>query len=110
MVYTRLLTLSDLPPAGRYLYLALYNLTYMVPLALIVVAFARSLGARKLTERQGRLLKLLSGAMMLELGALLVFAPQWISRIGVAFGLMAVAVGITWIAARWTRDEGESQR
>lgn len=110
MVYTRLLTLSDLPPAGRYLYLAVYNLIYVVPLAVIVVAFARSLGARKLTGRQGRLLKLLSGTMMLELGALLVIAPQWLSRIGVAFGLMAVAVGITWIAARRTRHEGESQR
>jgi cytochrome c biogenesis protein CcdA len=68
MVYARLLTLSDLPPAGRYLYLALYNLIYVAPLAVIVVAFARSLGARKLAERQGRLLKLLSGTMMLELG------------------------------------------
>ena len=50
MVYTRLLTLSELPPAGRYFYLALYNLIYVVPLALIVLAFVRTLGARKLTR------------------------------------------------------------
>ncbi|MFZ2524224.1 MAG: hypothetical protein WAW87_02815 [Candidatus Ferrigenium altingense] len=104
MVYTRLLTLADLAPAARYGYLAAYNLVYVLPLALIVAVFAFSLGARKLTEREGRLLKLLSGAMMLELGALLLLAPDYLSRVGVAFGLMAAAVGITWIAARLTRD------
>lgn len=103
MVYTRLLTLADLGAARRYLYLAAYNLIYVVPLALIVVAFARTLGARKLTEREGRLLKLLSGLMMLGLGALLLLAPEGISRLGVAFGLMAVALGLTWLAARLSR-------
>ncbi|MHB0926687.1 MAG: hypothetical protein ACYC1F_09305 [Gallionellaceae bacterium] len=107
MVYTRLLTLADLAPAARYGYLAVYNLVYVLPLALIVAVFAFSLGARKLTEREGRLLKLLSGAMMLELGALLLLAPDYLSRVGVAFGLMAAAVGITWIAARLTRETPE---
>ncbi|MDP4029033.1 MAG: hypothetical protein Q8P42_08715 [Gallionella sp.] len=107
MVYTRLLTLADLSHAARYGYLAAYNLIYVLPLALIVAVFARSLGARKLTEREGRLLKLMSGVMMLELGALLLLAPDYISQIGIAFGLMAVAVGITWIAARLTKPRGE---
>lgn len=103
MVYTRVLTLSELSTAQRYLYLAAYNLIYVQPLAAIVVVFARTLGARKLSEREGRLLKLMSGLMMLGLGALLLVAPQLISRAGVAFGLLAVAVGLTWLAARLTR-------
>jgi hypothetical protein len=105
MVYTRLLTLDDLSPAARYGYLAAYNLIYVLPLALIVALFARSLGARKLTEREGRLLKLLSGLMMLGLGSLLLLAPEWLNRAGIAFGLMAVAVGVTWLAGRLTRPE-----
>jgi hypothetical protein len=105
LVYTRLLTLSELPPAGYYLYLALYNLIYVVPLVLIVLAFVRTLGARKLTEREGRLLKLLSGSMMLELGVLLLVAPEWLNNLAVAFGLLGVAVVITWIAARMTRGK-----
>jgi len=104
MVYTRLLTLADLSPAGRYAYLAAYNLIYIVPLALIVAVFTRTLGARKLTEREGRLLKLLSGVMMLELGLLLLLAPERLSQAGIAFALMALAVGVTWIAARLTRN------
>jgi hypothetical protein len=103
MVYTRLLTLAELSPAGRYGYLAAYNLIYVVPLAAIVAVFAGTLGARKLSEREGRLLKLLSGVMMLGLGVLLLLAPERIGQAGIAFGLMAVAVLVTWIAARLTR-------
>ena len=50
----------------------------------------------------------LSGTMMLELGVLLLVAPEWVSRLGVAFALLALAVAVTWIAARLTRGEGKS--
>lgn len=103
VVYTRVLTLSELSTTQRYLYLAAYNLIYVLPLAAIVVVFAYTLGARKLSEREGRLLKLMSGLMMLGLGTLLLAAPQHINRAGVALGLLAVAVGLTWLAARLTR-------
>lgn len=103
MVYTRLLTLQDLGPAQHYLYLALYNGVYVIPLAVIVGAFAFTLGARKLSEREGRLLKLMSGLMMLQLGMLLILAPELLNRLGVAFVLIGVAVGVTWLAARLTR-------
>ncbi len=106
MVYTRILTLGEPSAAVRYLYLALYNLVYVLPLAAIVLVFARTLGARKLGEREGRLLKLLSGTMMLELGVLLLVAPEWVSRLGVAFALLALAVAVTW-AASWATREGK---
>lgn len=103
MVYTRLLTLGDLPATGRYAYLAAYNLIYVLPLASIVMVFAHTLGARKLTEHEGKLLKLLSGLMMLELGVLLLFAPERLSQAGIAFSLMAAAVVITLIATQITK-------
>jgi hypothetical protein len=103
MVYTRLLTLQDLGATQHYLYLALYNLVYVIPLAVIVGAFAFTMGARRLSEREGRLLKLMSGLMMLQLGLLLVLAPDWLNRLGVAFVLLGVALGATWLAARLTR-------
>ncbi len=103
MVYTRLLTLSDLSPGARYAYLAFYNLIYVLPLALIVFAFVRTLGARKLTEREGRLLKLLSGVMMLELGLLLTIAPALLDSLVISAVLLAVALGLTALAARFMR-------
>jgi len=103
MVYTRILTLADLSPLARYAWLAAYNLIYVVPLAAIVAVFTRTLGARKLSEREGRLLKLMSGTMMLELGALLLVVPERIGQAGIALGLLVAAVLITFIAARLTR-------
>lgn len=103
MVYTRLLTLSDLSPGARYGYLAFYNLIYVLPLALIVFAFVRTLGAHKLSEREGRLLKLLSGVMMLELGVLLTVAPALLDNLLISAVLLAVAVGLTASAAWFTR-------
>ena len=106
MVYTRLLTLSDLSPGARYAYLAFYNLIYVLPLALIVFAFVRTLGARKLSEREGRLLKLLSGVMMLGLGLLLTLAPALLNNLWISMALLAVAVGVTALAAWFTRNRG----
>lgn len=104
MVFTRLLTLHGGSAAQHYLYLALYNVIYVLPLLAIVIAFVRTMGARKLSEREGRLLKLLSGLMMLGLGALLLLAPEKLGNIGLALGIPLVALGITWIAAQRTRS------
>jgi len=104
MVYTRILTLHELAPASRYGYLVLYNLVYVIPLALIVLGFAYTLGGRKLTERQGRLLKLLSGLMMLGLGGLLLLAPAWLDNPLTAVLLLAVALGLTGLAAKLDRQ------
>lgn len=104
MVYARLLTLHAPDPARHYLYLALYNFVYVLPLLLIVLAFVRTMGARKLSEREGRLLKLLSGLMMLGLGLLLLLAPARLNHLGMALGLLAGAAALTWLAARLTRS------
>lgn len=104
MVYTRLLTLEDLPMGLYYLYLAAYNVVYVTPLLVIVLGFSATLGTRKLQAREGRLLKLLSGLMMLGLGGVLVLAPELLSEVGVAFGLILAAVvitGLAWGVEKW---------
>ena len=103
MLYTRLLTLQLPGVARQYLYLALYNAVYVLPLLLIVALFVRTLGAHRLSEREGRLLKLLSGLLMSGLGLSLLFAPQALARPGPALAVPALALAITWIAARLTR-------
>ncbi|MDO9243236.1 MAG: hypothetical protein Q7U32_05455, partial [Rhodocyclaceae bacterium] len=105
MVYTRILTLHEPSVTARYAWLALYNVIYVVPLALIVLAFVGTLAAHKMTEREGRLLKLMSGVMMLELGLVLAFVPAWINNLAVTAGLVGIALLVTFIAARLTRTE-----
>jgi len=105
MVYTRILTLHDLPSSSYYIYLALYNLIYIVPLLLIVLLFVITLGKRKLREVEGRLLKLLSGLMMLGLGVILLITPELLNEILVAVLLVAGAVGLTGLIA-WFNQRG----
>lgn len=95
MVFTRVLTLRELPTSTHYLYLVLYNVIYVVPLALIVGAFAFTLGSRKLTEYEGRVLKLLSGVMMLALGVLLLAWPGMLSSVTGAVATLAAALAVT---------------
>jgi hypothetical protein len=95
MIFTRVLTLRELPTSSYYGYLALYNVIYVVPLATIVAAFTLTLGRRKLQEREGRLLKLLSGVMMLELGGVLLIKPALLQSVPAAIALLAGAVVIT---------------
>jgi hypothetical protein len=106
MVFTRALTLQELDGAGYYGYLLLYNVIYVVPLAVIVLAFTYTLGSRKLSEREGRLLKLVSGYMMLGLGLMLVFAPQLLTHAGSAIGVLAAALAASAVTARLTPETG----
>lgn len=74
-LYTQVLVQQGVSAAGRYAYLALYILAYMLDDAIMVGIAVVTLGRRKLQERAGRWLKLLSGAVVLLLGLLLIFAP-----------------------------------
>lgn len=100
MVYTRFLTLNELGTAEYYFYLLLYNFVYVVPLLLIMIAFVFTLGQRKLQEHEGRILKLLSGIMMLVLGMLLLFAPGALSQLWIVVLMLAGSVGATWIIVK----------
>lgn len=103
MVYTRMLTLAELPPSAYYAYLAAYNVIYIIPLLAIVVVFSYRFGTRKLSEDEGRVLKLLSGVMMFSLGAVLVFAPDLLNQVWTAIALLIGAVAVTAGVVWWDR-------
>ncbi len=93
LVYTRVLTLRELPSATYYGYLVLYNVVYVTPLFLIVVGFSLTMSSHKMTEYQGRVLKLVSGLMMLTLGVILVVDPTFLNNLLGAAATLAVAIG-----------------
>ncbi len=75
-LFTKILADRKVPAAEQYLYLALYNVVYVLPLLAIVALFALTLGHFKLKESHARILKLVSGLLMMTLGILLLFKPQ----------------------------------
>lgn len=97
MLYTRTLTLHKLSTVQYYLYLVLYNIVYVVPLAVIVLIITISLGARKLTEWQGRQLKLVSGLMMLFLGTILLVNPNLLNNALSSIVLLGAVLAVSLI-------------
>ena len=106
MVFTRILTLNNLSTASYYLYLVLYNIVYVIPMLIIVLGFTFTLGRRQLTEWQGRVLKLVSGIMMLGLGSILLINPALLNSVLVSFIILILALGISLIVATLTKRLG----
>lgn len=79
-LYTQILSTYHLPAWHYYAYLGLYNLAYIADDALMVTLAVVTLGRRKLEEREGRWLKLLSGTVMIALGLLLIVKPSLLTR------------------------------
>ena len=110
MIYTSVLSMHQLPEIERYLYLVMYNLVYVVPLALIVIVFSMTLGKRKLSEKEGQALKLMSGIMMLGMGVALVVDPTALQNIVIALGLILGAITATVIivlARKWLNSSAQ---
>jgi glutaredoxin len=81
-IYTRVLTEQALPGWAYYGYLALYNLAYVADDSLMLAITVVTLSGRKLQERGGRWLKLLSGMVMLALGLMMLLRPEWLGKLG----------------------------
>ena len=73
-LFTRILTLRNLEPASYYGYLLLYDLAYMLDDVIVLAIGVTTLSNRRLQEKEGRLLKLLSGLVMVALGIYLLVA------------------------------------
>jgi hypothetical protein len=77
-IYVAVLTQHGLSPSAHYAYLGLYILGYVTDDTLMVASAVIALSSNKLSERAGRWLKLLSGAVMLALGGIMILRPEWL--------------------------------
>ncbi len=72
-LFTRILTLRQLEGPSYYGYLLLYTAAYMLDDVIVLAIGVITLSQRRLQEREGRWLKLVSGLAMLGLGLYLIF-------------------------------------
>jgi hypothetical protein len=72
-LFTRILTLKRLDGLNYYGYLALYDLAYMLDDLVILSIGIITLSQRRLHEKEGRWLKLISGLVMVVLGVYLLW-------------------------------------
>jgi len=77
-IYTQILSMSQLSPVSYYLYLILYVLIFMLDdlvIFLIAVATWHTVG---LSTKFSRYSSLIGGILILLLGILLIFRPEWV--------------------------------
>lgn len=77
-LFTQILSAHGLTWWEHHAYLALYVTAYMLDDAAMLAIAVITLSRRKVQERAGRALKLVSGVVMLALGVLLVARPEWL--------------------------------
>jgi hypothetical protein len=106
LVYTgTILPLYSLSGFENYLYILLYNIIYIIPLIIIVLIVVLTLGRFKLSEFQGRQLKLFSGLMILSLGEILIFKLTLLENIFVTIGILLFSFCLTMcLSFIWKRD------
>lgn len=74
-LYTRILTMKQLDDMSYYSYLLLYNLAYMFDDIIVLTIGVVTLSQRRLQEKEGRWLKLISGLAMIGIGVYLLVKP-----------------------------------
>ncbi|MEA3344225.1 MAG: hypothetical protein U9Q16_00895 [Patescibacteria group bacterium] len=109
MIYSGALVRQELPALQYYLYLGLYNIVYIIPLTIIVLIFALTLGRKNFSKIWVRRLKLVSGVMILSLGAILIFKPSLLENISAVFTTLFLAVIVSTIVIFISRKQINEQ-
>jgi len=78
-IYTRILSIQKVGTATKYFYMMLYNVYYVIPLAVIVLFFVLTMGKHRFQEKHAKGLKLVSGLLMVVMGLILIFSPSMLS-------------------------------
>jgi len=104
LFYVATLNLHALPAVENYLYILLYNIIYVIPLVVIVLVFAFTLGRIKLSVWQSQVLKLFSGIMILSFGVLFLVNYKILEDVMTPILLLVLSVvATTVIAIVWKR-------
>jgi glutaredoxin len=77
-VYTQVLALNDLAVWQYYSYLGLYIFFFMLDDLIVFAIAMKTLEVTKITTKYSKLSKIIGGIIMVVLGLLLLFRPEWI--------------------------------
>ena len=77
-IYTQILTLTQLPAWQHYLYLLLYVLIFMIDDLFVFFVAMKTLQITGVTSKYSRISHLIGGIIMVIMGILLLFKPEWL--------------------------------
>ena len=77
-VYTQVLSFSYLSTWEYYMYLVFYVLIFILPAFFVFAISATTLQLTGISTKYGRFIHLISGIIMLIIGVLMIFKPEWL--------------------------------
>ena len=103
VLWTNLLITQEATAVTFVLLLLLYMLIYQIDELAIFLLAVFTLKASKLQEKQGRMLKLIGGMLMLTLALVMLVNPAWMNQISsslIVFGVAFAATGLVLLVHR----------
>jgi hypothetical protein len=97
LIFTNRLAHLEIPILQQYTYIFFYNVVYVIPLIIILLIFLYTLGRMKLTEWQGRKLKLVSGIMIFSFGLIFIIDYQVLENFVIPILLLLSSIIATLI-------------
>ncbi len=95
VLWTNLLIAQEATAMTFGLLLLLYMLIYQIDELGIFLAAVFTLKASRLEEKQGRILKLVGGMLMLTLAVVMLVNPAWMNTLSTSLWVFAAAFGLT---------------
>ena len=95
LYYTSLLSSLGIGHVEYYIYLALYNMIYVMPMLGIVLVFAYTLGRMRISEAWSRRIKLFSGYLMIALAISMLLRPWALTSLNETLQLIAASAAAT---------------
>lgn len=103
VVWSNLITAAAVPPGIFGALILLYIVIYLLIELVLVAGATLTLRRIVITERGGRMLKLIGGAIMIALGVALLFSPELMESLTSMVVVFAGAVGISILVAGLNR-------
>jgi len=94
LYFTNRLAVENLPTMTYYGYIVLYTFVYILPLFIILIISVFTLKVQKLTEWQGRILKLFPGIFLLSFGIVMLVDYQLLQGENLVFLLTLIGLDI----------------
>jgi hypothetical protein len=111
LYFTNRLAIENLPTLTYYSYILLYTVVYVIPLFIILILSVFSFGVKKLTEWQGRILKLFPGIFLFSFGVLMIIDYQLLQGDNLFLLLFLIGIDIlitVIITLLWKKYKGKT--
>ncbi len=95
VIWSNLVAANQVSKTGFILLLGLYMLIYLLDELVVFGTAAVTMKASRMEEKHGRLLKLASGVIMLTLGFVMLFNPEWMNNVGTSLLVFLIALAAT---------------